>query len=149
MPFSVARWRNKERVLNRIRTLPRYVKEEIRSAIAKEADSIAGDMRRAVPVHTQELRRSIIWQEGRVKGGFKKGIEGDFVATIHIAPAARFYAHLVEFGTAAHIQGGKFKGAHHPGTPAQPYFYPTIRAHKRLARQRIARAVKRAVQRSR
>lgn len=148
--MSVMRWINRERVLNRIRTLPRPIKEQVRSAIAQSADEITDAMRRAVPEHTKRLRRSIIWQEGALKkGGTFGGIEGDFVATIHIAPEARFYAHLVEFGTAPHEQGGKFKGAHHPGTPPQPYFYPTVRAYKRRVRARIKRAVKKAIEQGR
>lgn len=148
--MSVARWRNKERVLRRIRELPRRVKEEIRSAIAQSADEITDAIRRAVPEHTKRLKRSIIWREGRLsKGGTGRGIDGDFVATIHVAKEARFYAHLVEFGTAPHKQGGKFAGTMHPGTPPQPYFYPTVRAYKRRVRARIKRAIKKAIQRSR
>lgn len=137
-------------MLRRIRNLPRLVKEEIRSVIAREADNLTAAIRRAVPEHTKRLKRSIIWQEGRLSsGGTGRGIQCDFVATIHVAKEARFYAHLVEFGTAPHAQGGKFKGTQHPGTPAQPYFYPTIRAHKRRVRARINAAVKRAIARGR
>ena len=54
------------------------------------------------------------------------------------------YAHLVEFGTAPHAQGGKFAGTMHPGTPAKPFFYPMYRLGKKRAKSRITRGVNRA-----
>lgn len=58
------------------------------------------------------------------------------------------YPHLVEFGTAPHVVGGMFAGALHPGTPAQPYFFPAYRIvrkkHKGRASRGIGRALKRA-----
>ena len=35
-----------------------------------------------------------------------------------------FHAHLVEFGTKPHINGGRFAGSKHPGTAAQPFARP-------------------------
>jgi hypothetical protein len=55
------------------------------------------------------------------------------------------YAHLIEFGTAPHINGGVFAGTEHPGTQAQPFFYPTYRRLRRRARSRISRAVTKAI----
>lgn len=42
-----------------------------------------------------------------------------------VGPTTRVYhAHLVEFDTAPHINGGKFAGTKHPGTKAQPFMRP-------------------------
>lgn len=42
-----------------------------------------------------------------------------------IGPSTKAYhAHLVEFGTAPHINRGKFSGSKHPGTAAQPFVRP-------------------------
>jgi hypothetical protein len=43
--------------------------------------------------------------------------------------------------------GGKFKGSQHPGTAAQPFFYPSYRALKKRAKSRMSRAAKKAAQR--
>ena len=55
------------------------------------------------------------------------------------------YAHLVEFGTKAHINGGKFAGTEHPGTTAQPFFWPAYRALRGRARGKITRGIKKAI----
>lgn len=49
-----------------------------------------------------------------------------------------FHAHLVEFGTAPHINGGKFAGSKHPGTAPQPFARPAFDAEKDTALQRIS-----------
>lgn len=42
-----------------------------------------------------------------------------------VGPASNaFHAHLVEFGTAPHINGGRFKGTKHPGTAPKPFARP-------------------------
>lgn len=42
-----------------------------------------------------------------------------------VGPEKRAYhAHLVEFGTAPHINGGRFSGSKHPGTKPQPFMRP-------------------------
>lgn len=42
-----------------------------------------------------------------------------------VGPTTKAYhAHLVEFGTAPHINGGKFAGSKHPGTAPQPFARP-------------------------
>lgn len=42
-----------------------------------------------------------------------------------VGPTTRAYhAHLVEFGTAPHINGGRFAGTKHPGTAPQPFARP-------------------------
>lgn len=37
-----------------------------------------------------------------------------------------FYAHFVEFGTAPHINVGRFAGSHHPGTAPDPFMRPAF-----------------------
>lgn len=49
-----------------------------------------------------------------------------------------FHAHLVEFGTAPHINGGKFAGSKHPGTAPQPFARPAWDATQGEALQRIS-----------
>lgn len=66
-----------------------------------------------------------------------------------------FWATWVEFGTQAGIRGQRTASASggrrsrrvyrtHPGTTAQPYFWPAYRAHRRRIRGGITRAVNKA-----
>ena len=48
-----------------------------------------------------------------------------------------FYSHLVEFGTAPHINGGIFAGSKHPGTRPQPFMRPAWDAMQDVALARI------------
>lgn len=42
-----------------------------------------------------------------------------------VGPSTKAYhAHLVEFGTSPHINGGRFAGSKHPGTAPQPFARP-------------------------
>ncbi len=47
------------------------------------------------------------------------------------------HAHLVEFGTAPHIVGGKFAGARHPGTAPQPFMRPAWDADQQQMLERL------------
>lgn len=74
---------------------------------------------------------------------------GTMTITIYAGDEKAFYARWVEFGTAAHENGGRFQGTDHPGTVAQPFFFPAYRAHKKTViagmRKAIRSAVKQAV----
>jgi len=62
---------------------------------------------------------------------------------------ARFIWRFLEFGTAPHINAGKFAGTKHPGTAAQPHIFPTWRAMRRKAKRKIAGAINKAVRKVR
>lgn len=56
-----------------------------------------------------------------------------------VGPGDRaFHAHMVEFGTAPHINGGKFAGSQHPGTSPQPFVRPAWDATKDEVLRRIS-----------
>lgn len=56
-----------------------------------------------------------------------------------VGPTTRApHAHLVEFGTAPHINGGRFAGSQHPGTAPRPFARPAWDANKDAALQNIA-----------
>ena len=56
-----------------------------------------------------------------------------------------FYAHMVEFGTAPHTNGGFMAGTQNPGTPPQPFFLPAWRMRRKYVKSRISRAMTKAV----
>lgn len=144
--------KNLGKMYAKIAAMPAAVKEEIRKALAQSAEEIVDLQKRFVPVDHGDLRDSITWQYGdakRIKHSQTIGASGDHELSVRISAGnARVrYAHLVEFPTRAHIAGGKFKGARHPGTKAQPFFYPGFRLGKKRAKSRIVRATNRAVKR--
>ncbi len=52
------------------------------------------------------------------------------------------HAHLVEFGTAPHINAGQFAGTQHPGTSPQPFARPAWDAEKDATLARIAQELR-------
>lgn len=138
---------NRKRLVRKIAALPQATKDEIRLAIAESAAEIVDLQKRAVPVDTGNLRDSIRWQFGDAdKVKYSQGVGGghELGARISAGDSLARHAHLVEFGTAPHPQGGKFKGTMHPGTAAQPFFFPMFRLGKKRAKSRIVRAANKA-----
>lgn len=149
--------RNRERLLKKMAALPAAVRSAIRQALAESADEIVAMQKRLAPVSKNgnhgnppgALRDSITqtWgARGPAYATLGAGASGDPDLTVRItAGNTRVrYAHLVEFGAKPHTAGGRFKGAQHPGAPAQPFFYPPYRALRRRAKSRINRAVRKA-----
>lgn len=71
---------------------------------------------------------------------------GDYV--VSVGNSAVRYAHLVEFGTAPHINAGIFPGTSNPGTRARPFFWPAVRAVSRTAKKRLQQKVQAAIKRA-
>jgi hypothetical protein len=82
---------------------------------------------------------------GKVKS--KGAGAGNLIITIYAGSDEAFHARWVEFGTAPHLNGGRFAGSSHPGTAAQPFFYPSYRATRKRAKGRVTRAVNKAAKR--
>lgn len=58
---------------------------------------------------------------------------------LYVGPAERaFHAHLVEFGTAPHVNGGIYAGSRHPGTAPQPFARPAWDENKDEALKIVA-----------
>lgn len=122
--MAASRWLGRDRLRNRFRKLPEIAKEEARKGIGKGADELVAMMKRLAPRDDGDLIRAIRWFWTAARGGF-------LAVKISASSLKVRYAHLVEFGTAPHKQGGRFKGTMHPGTSPQPFFYPSYRALKR------------------
>jgi len=145
-----ARIANREKLLAKMAALPGEIRSAIRQSLAQGADEITDMQKRLVPKKTGKLRDSIRQNWGgalpkyaSLKAGAEAG-DPDLTVTITAGNRQVGYAHLVEFGTAPHEVGGKFKGAQHPGSEAKPFFFPPYRALRRRVRSRITRAVKKA-----
>lgn len=141
--------RGLKRLQRKLDKLPAAVKQHIREAMEKGADEIVQMAKYLVPSDTGTLRESIGWTWGRApKGAMTIGkvqtLGGDLTITIYAGNSEAFYARWVEFGTAQHTAGGKFKGATIPAIPAQPFFYFSFRANRRRVKGRVSRAITKA-----
>ena len=147
----------------KMKRIPKEARSAIKQALAESADDIVATMKSLVPVSKSGtrgwapgmLQDSIVatFGDGEVpkysafrqrKRGSRRVIKAadpDLSVTITAGNEDVRYAHLVEFGTAPHTNGGRFAGTSHPGTSAQPFFYPSYRAHRKRVKARITRAI--------
>jgi len=125
--MNYVRWAGRERLKARFKKLPVLAKQEARNGLQLGANEIVAMMKRVAPRgDSGNLIESIHWMWAKARGA-----GGLLALRIRAWSAKVRYAHLVEFGTAPHKQGGKFKGTMHPGTAPQPFFYPSYRALKK------------------
>ncbi|KAB2716669.1 HK97 gp10 family phage protein [Brucella intermedia] len=133
--------------LNRkLKALPALAEAAIKLAMEQGAEEIVAMMKRLVPVDNGDLRDSIGWTWGDAPSysqriGAVKSKTGNLKITIYAGNSKVRYAHLVEFGSAPHINGGMFAGTQNPGAKAQPFFFVSFRALRRRTKSRITRAI--------
>lgn len=142
----------RERLKVILKALPPTVRQEIRKAIAVEAENTAAVMRSLAPVHTGKLRDSIVVTAGNrpLPPGAPKPTRGSIhdpglAAIITVGNKEVYYARFVEFGTAPHTNAGEFKGSVNPGAPAEPFFQPAYRATRRKAQTHINKAAREGI----
>lgn len=141
----------RDRLLRRLANLPARSRAAIGQAIREGANEIVAAQKRLAPKRTGALADSIVATSGAAapayaQGGRRGSQAGDPELTVVITAGNSQvrYAHLVEFSTAPHENKGLFEGSDHPGTHAQPFFYPAARAHRKRVKARITRAVRKA-----
>lgn len=135
-----------EKLNRKIKKLPAAAEKRIKEAMEVGANEIVSLMKSLVAVDSGELRDSIGWTWGDApkysqKIATVKSSDGKLVITIYAGNNKVRYAHLVEFATRAHENGGQFAGTQHPGTAAQPFFFVSYRALRRRTKSRITRAI--------
>jgi HK97 gp10 family phage protein len=142
----------RQQLLDKLAKMPGSVRSAIRQALAEGADQITNEMKRLAPRRTGKLRDSIVqtWGGGRVRysslsGAASEAGDPELSVRISAGNSAVRYAHLVEFGTAPHLNGGRFAGSRHPGSSPVAFFFPAFRANRRRVKARISRATTRAV----
>ena len=135
-----------DRLNRKLKKLPLAAEKRVKEAMEVGANEIVALMKSLVPVDSGDLRDSIGWTWGeRPKYSQAiatvKSTDGKLALTIYAGNSKVRYAHLVEFATAAHVNGGMFAGTMHPGTKAQPFFFVSWRALRRRTKSRITRAI--------
>lgn len=134
------------RLQKKLKRFPAVADQAIRKAMGESAAEVVTLAKSLVPKDSGDLARSIGWTWGdapkgsMVLGQVRAG-SGNLRITIYAGNSEAYYARWVEFGTSGHEQGGIFAGSEHPGTPAQPFFYPAWRAVRRRVKGRVTRAI--------
>lgn len=134
----------------RMKRIPVAARKAAIASVIEGANEVAGLQKRLVPVDESDLQESItVTPPGQSTPPYSQP-SGQRVAkpTEAIVTAGNTkvrYPHLVEFGTAPHINGGWAAGTQHPGTKAQPYFFPAWRALRRRVRSRVSRNITKAI----
>lgn len=159
-----------DKLLKQIQSLPQGQVDAARASLEQGASEVAEAVRRAAPSRTGALKRSVGWSRfgqapktsatGALRADSTDGDAGakalgdaGLKVTVYAGDDAAYYARFVEFGTRA-APAGKSKDAKgktrtnkraHPATPAQPFFYATVRALKKRVKSRVVRNANRAV----
>lgn len=152
LDVKIKGWEELQKALDE---LPKKIEANIvKSALRQAVKVVALEAKRQVPVGTGALRASIRYgvdrkKETRMPFGYVKAgpsEEGDEPKGKKTA----FYAHMVEFGTQAHVIRAKNSRAlavgvdvvHHPGSKARPFMRPAFDATRQAALQAFANQVK-------
>lgn len=141
-----------DRLNRKLKALPKAAEEEISKAMEESANEIVALAKSLAPVESGDLQMSIGWTWGDAPKGSmvlgkvkSKGLgTGNLQITVFAGVGDAFYARFIEFGTSSHENKGKFDGSQHPGTSAQPFFYPAYRAARKRAKGRVTRAITRS-----
>lgn len=149
MADVTVKWRRKDALLKKLGKLAPATFAALADANRQTADEMVDTARALVPKRTGRLAASIVatgpggtppaYSQG---GGHQAVPEGSYI--VSAGNSKTRYAHLVEYGTAAHDNAGKFKGTHNPGTKARPFFWPAYRLIRRKMRSRATRAIRKA-----
>lgn len=144
------------RLHKKLKRLPVLAEQEISKAMEQSANEIVALAKSLAPVESGDLQMSISWTWGDApKGSMVLGKvksqgrgAGNLQITIFAGGGDAFYARFIEFGTSSHTNGGLFEGSEHPGTKAQPFFYPAYRAVRKRAKGRVTRAITKSAKRA-
>ncbi|MFK3663942.1 HK97 gp10 family phage protein [Ochrobactrum teleogrylli] len=138
-----------DRLQIKLKKFPEAAEKLVRAAMEQGALEIVNMMQNLVPVDDGELMESIGWTWGQApkysqRIGSVKSNDGKLTITIYAGNSKVRYAHLVEFGSAPHVNGGMYPGTFNPGAKAQPFFFVSFRAKRRSAKARVSRAITKA-----
>lgn len=124
------------RLRNRLQAIPNRVKVAAQPALLRQGNAMAATMRALVPVDSGDTRDSIaVTPPGQMTPGYSQPggemVVPENAVAITVGDHEVRTAHLVEYGTVH--------------TPAQPFFWPSVRLHRKKATAAIKRAIGKAV----
>lgn len=119
-----------ERLNERLRAIPKAVREAVYAADAKSAQELVREMKRNAPVEDGTLRNSIHDEQGALEGS-KRVVAGGDATTVSSAAGPYDYALGQEYGTKER--------------QANPFFRPAIRKLKKRINNRRDREARKAI----
>lgn len=128
------------RLKRRLAAIPKNVKEAVQPTLTKQANTMADTMRRLAPddpaTDAPDLKSSIVVTPAGQQTPAYSQPGGSMVVpenavAITVGNTDVRYPHLPEYGTTK--------------MQAQPYFWPSVRLHRKKVQQAIKRGVARAV----
>ena len=157
-----------EKLRAQIRSIPEKVAGQMSEGIGAAAYDLADAIQAHTPRATGALANSVDYCAGDPPADAKMGAADKTVEnplaealtdkglrySVYAGDDRAFYARWVEFGTRAGKVGDKTSDKSHrsrtvkrthPGTKAQPFFYPTIRARMSRTKSAVSRAVSKAL----
>ncbi len=141
--------RRKDELLKKFRRMAPAADAELEKANRRSADEMVGLARSFAPKESGELAESIqATPPGRRPPGKVAKVVPAGAYAVTAGDERVRYAHLVEYGTAAHANRGQFAGTTHPGTGRQPFFWPAYRLIRKRHRGRIGRALRAAIKKA-
>ena len=150
------RFLGREKLRRRLTKLPQTVKDQIKRDFEVSAADLVKAMKATVAVDSGDLKATIQWNWATGKRPkYAQGSRATSDLSVLITAGGQVagrdvrYAHIVEFGSAPHVQGGQFPGTMHPGLPARPFFFPVYRARRRKMRNQRRRAFRKGIEASR
>ncbi len=141
--------RGKDKLARKLKELAPEAQKALTEANGQTANEMVTIARSYAPKRTGALAESIVSTgPGAIPPAYAQGGKSliDTGAWLVSTGNNRVrYAHLVEFGTAAHPQGGTGEGTEHPGTTARPFFFPAYRIVAKKHKGRATRAVNKSI----
>lgn len=151
MPDLEAKFTGLKQLDEALQSLPDKLQRNVlRAALRAGGKPIADEAKRLVPVDSGRLQKSI-----KVTSRLVQGTPTAKVSVGGRKKGQPFYAHLIEFGTAAHAimarEGTKSlfingvavgKYVEHPGAKAKPFMRPAMDSQARTAVERFSEVVR-------
>lgn len=135
----------------RLAKIAKAAEDQTRKTLAEIAGRVVAAIRARAP--WEHLKPAIGWTFGippKYAQVIAKAELNGIVVTIYVGDTNVRDAAWAEYGTKPRPQGGIFegKGIMHPGTAAQPFFWPGWRATRNYARKMLRDQIKAAIRKA-
>lgn len=124
----------------RMKAIPQAAREAVKPVLVKQAVAMAGTMRVLAPVDEGDLKGSVaVTGPGQATPPYSQPggsmLVPENVVVITVGNTDVRYPHLQEYGTTFHA--------------AQPFFWPSVRLHRKKAMAAIKRGIGKAIREAR
>ena len=124
----------------RMKAIPQAAREAVKPVLVKQADAMAGTMRVLAPVDEGDLKGSVaVTGPGQATPPYSQPggsmLVPENVVVITVGNTDVRYPHLQVYGTTFHA--------------AQPFFWPSVRLHRKKAMAAIKRGIGKAIREAR